>query len=161
VPFGRRKKKFTSSTATNLCSNSSTTLCGVHFAEISSNMQQACSALTASLPATRSVIQRWLPSASRNQTPRQIRMKVKSTIGFPIGGKASPTWVPTGAVIVVTCCPLGGSNAENALVSFECQHRDTYMLTCDEQNARSRAILNAPILCLIFAACPWRRPILF
>lgn len=107
VPFGNAKKMFTSFTATSLCFNSSTTLCGAPCVEISSNTRPVCSARTANILVTRSATLKSSPNVSANPTPKLILMKRSLIIAFLIASRIFPTWGRIGAVIVVIFFHLG------------------------------------------------------
>lgn len=116
APSASAKKKWLNSMATSSCNNSFTTSCAAHFVASSSSTLLECSAQTATIPATRSAIQRWSPNVLPNPTPKPIRTRQSSTTASLIDSKTFPTWGPTGAVTVVISFRLVASRRRNAQV---------------------------------------------
>jgi hypothetical protein len=121
--FVSERKRWSNSTVTNSCNSSSTTLCVVLSAASFSSMLLACSARTATTPATKSVIQRSSPSVSPSPTPKPIRTKPNSTTVSLIASRTFPIWAPTGVATAVTSSHLVGSKPRNVQVSCLCVSR--------------------------------------
>jgi hypothetical protein len=114
--FASVKKRSLNNMATSSCNSNSTTSCVALFAASSSSTLPACSVRTVTTLATRSVIRKSLPNVSRSQMPRPTQTRPNSTIAFPIASKTFPTWVLTGAVIVVIFCHLVESRQRSVQV---------------------------------------------
>lgn len=102
-----------SSMATSSCSRHSITSCAARCAVTSSSTRPVCSAQTVDSPATRSATQASSQSVSASPMPNPILTRRRSTTASLIVSRHFPTWAPTGAVTVVTCC----RSEENKLAS--------------------------------------------
>ena len=107
--------------------------CVALYAEIFSNILQACSVKT-NIPATRSASARLSPSVLASPMPRQIRTRRSLTIVYRIASKDFPTWGLTGAVIVAIYFHSDARIVANAQVCIISYHWPTlliiYILEC-------------------------------